>query len=83
MSEINIQSTEDIGKLVGCHIHSARVVKEGTVTRFELQVSHITMPGVVKVVVFPFASISIALGAGTIAAGLSFQTYDVPKGEEG
>ena len=79
MPEINIQSADDIKKLTGCHIHSAKAALEGPIAYLELEVSHILIPKIVRIRIHPYSSFTIDTGRAVFVAGLSYQTEDVEE----
>ena len=81
MPEIEIKGPKDIEKLNGCMVHSAKIITDGPVTYLQLEVSHITMPAIVRVAIFPFASYTQRYCNITTVSGLLFHTSDVPAEE--
>ncbi len=79
MSILEITSSEDIKKLIGCHIHDARIVQDGTSGHLELQVNHINMPNKVKLEIRPEVSFSVGVKGISIFAGLSIKTDDLKE----
>ncbi len=82
MGIIEINSPEDIKKLIGCHIHDAKIVHEGMVGRLELQLSHITMPNKVSLSIGPEVQLTIGRDSVTLLSGLTIGTHDIPEGAD-
>ncbi len=83
MSILEIKSAEDIKKLIGCHIHDAKIVQEGAIGRLELQLNHISMPNIVKLAIRPEVTFSVGIKGCFIMVGLSILTDDIPEEKDG
>ncbi len=53
MNVLKLKTPEDIAKLAGCHIHSAKLITVGPMTHLELVVDHIEMPNKVTIEIWP------------------------------
>jgi len=79
MNSLGMENPEDLTKLSGCHIHSAKVIRNNLSSHLELIIDHIELPVKVKIELSPAVSFQIFPGFMTAASSLAIHAVDVEE----